>query len=831
MGFGDVKLAGLVGFLVGFPGWLLAVSGASLGGIAFVLVRRSAGRAPRDESVAFAPFLAAAAVAAATRPAAHGESMTQHRRGATGAVLAAFFLLAAARGGSEQIREMQFVNQPITDILLALAEVSATSIIPDDTVSGSASYLFSAMEFETALKVFLATYKLYYRHVDGVYYVSRISVAWNAQAGTISLDAEEVDIAALIRAASRAVGRTILFDPLPAQTLTVHATGTTVEKLLEIMLKRFPDYRVDVDKDYYYVRRVAVTPAGAASLGLGAARIDREGDRYSLQVEKGRFIEILESLFAKAGVEYSLMTRKEVVLEKLRFQDKSFEQILRLVLEQGNADYTVIGRVYYVFEIDQREVLKKLNTTTRIGLNYLSAKELANLMPPDLLAAPLYRIDATHNSVILSGSVEEIGPAQEFLRSIDRPVAGRSFRVYRLGYLSVAKLATLLPPDYRHIEPIVIPESNSFVALLSDEVRSGFESYLAQIDRPPASVMVKLRYLKAEELLKKLPPSVVKDDIVETADPTVIFVKGAAEKIAEFRRDLEIVDRPVPQIRYQFLVLQYHAGEALDWTTSFGATPSGPTSANSFIGALGNLMALNFDIVSTFGLQFAIQLNMQLNTNDVRIMADTALVGLSGQELEFRNTETFRYQEVEVDEEGNTRYTGVTREITSGLIFKVLGWVSGDDMITMNVRATISKRGSAASTTVGALPTTSENVVNTLARSRSGTPLVIGGLMRQDTDVRVSKVPLLGDLPVIGLLFQSRKESLENSELAVYIVPRVEYGDAAEDRRRPPARRAVPAVPGALRPWRRCRSPISSPCRRGRASTPSSTSRATPRSS
>ena len=65
MGFGDVKLAGLVGFLVGFPGWLLAVSGASLGGIAFVLVRRAAGRAPRDESIAFAPFLAAAAVGAA----------------------------------------------------------------------------------------------------------------------------------------------------------------------------------------------------------------------------------------------------------------------------------------------------------------------------------------------------------------------------------------------------------------------------------------------------------------------------------------------------------------------------------------------------------------------------------------------------------------------------------------------------------------------------------------------------------------------------------------------------------------------------------------------
>lgn len=64
MGFGDVKLAGLVGFLVGFPGWLLAVAGASFGGIAVVLVRRAAGRSPADESVAFAPFLIVAAAGA-----------------------------------------------------------------------------------------------------------------------------------------------------------------------------------------------------------------------------------------------------------------------------------------------------------------------------------------------------------------------------------------------------------------------------------------------------------------------------------------------------------------------------------------------------------------------------------------------------------------------------------------------------------------------------------------------------------------------------------------------------------------------------------------------
>ena len=253
-----------------------------------------------------------------------------------------------------------------------------------------------------------------------------------------------------------------------------------------MMLKRFPDYRVEADQDYYYVRRIAITTAEAARLGVEAARIERTGELYSIRLEKGRFVETLEALFARAGVEYSLMTRKEVMLEKLRFEKKSLEQMLRLILEQANADYTVIGNVYYVFEIEQREVLKKLNTTVRIGLSYLAARDLATILPPEILNAQMFRIDAARNAVILSGSMEEIGPAQEFLRRIDRPAEDRSYALFRLSYVSVAKLASLLPPDLRHVEPITIPETNSFVALLSEQTRQALGTYLALIDRPPA---------------------------------------------------------------------------------------------------------------------------------------------------------------------------------------------------------------------------------------------------------------------------------------------------------------------------------------------------------
>jgi type II secretory pathway component GspD/PulD (secretin) len=683
---------------------------------------------------------------------------------------------------AQQIKEMQFINQPITDILIGLGQVAGKSIIADETVRGTASYHFTETEFDAALQVFLSTYKLYYRKEEGVYYVSRIKVEYDPPTQTVSLDAEDVDIPFLIRAASKAIGKTILFDPLPAQPLTVHVVRVTPQKLLDIIVKRFSDYQVEADKDYFYIKRSAASAAEAAARRdkVTTTRIEKKGDLYSINVEKDRFLEIIDELFRKAGREYSLLVRKDAIVEKLRFENKDFEQLLRLLLEQASSDYAQIGPVYYIFEIQQRDVLKKFNTTLRIPLVYLSAKELTSLFPAEFLPSQAYKLDLASNSIILSGSLEEIGPAQEFIRRIDNPVEGREYVLFRLNYLNAGKIQPLLPPALRHIEPIVIPDSNSFVALVTPESREILQRYLAMIDKPMASATVRLKYLRAEDLLKKLPPSISKEEVIETGDPAMVFLRTSPEKLEDFYRELRILDKPIPQIRYQLLVIQHNEGEGLNWSNSLKVSPASAGAQSSYIGTLGNLLNLSFDIVSTFGMQFALQLNLDLSTNRARILADTALVGLTGQEINFQNTDTFRYQEVEVDEDGNMRFTGVTREITSGLIFKIKGWVSGDEMITMEVKATVSKRGTVTSSTVGSLPPTSENIVNTQARTLAGEPVVIGGLIRQEKSIQITKLPVLGSIPLLGYLFQSRKETFDNSELVIYIVPHVEYSAVDE---------------------------------------------------
>jgi len=691
-----------------------------------------------------------------------------------------FFYFSPLSIFSEQIKEMQFINQPITDILLAMGEISGKSIIPDETVKGSASYYFSETDFETAIKVFLNTYKMYLRKENNIYYVSRIKAEYDERTGTISMDGEDVEINLLVRAAAKTMGKTILFDSLPSQNLSVHVTKVEPQKLLDIIIKRYPDYKVEADQDYFYIKHIPSRREEMGSEGRRAQTdmIRKNGELYSIDVDKARFREIIDDLFMKSDHEYSLLLQRDSYIEKLRFKDKSFEKLLRLILEQANADYSRVGDIYYIFEIQQRDILKKLKTTIRLPLIHIAAQEISNLFPPEMLSSKFFKLDVNSNSIILSGSLEEIGPVQEFIKKIDLPDEGQKHYRFDLNYLDNTNVRSLFPPAFKYIEPIIIPNTNSFIIRLFPERKKILEEYLKLIDKPGETVAIKLKYIKAQDLLQKLPPSITKKEIIETSDSSVIFLRTSPEKLERFYRELELLDQPAPQIRYQVLVIQHQAGEAINWSDSFEVKAGG--KENAFIGTIGSLLSLSFDIVSTFGYQFGVQLSLDLSTNKARVLADTTLIGVSDQEVSFQNTETYRYREIEVDEDGNTKYTGVTREITSGLIFKIKGWVSGNGMITMDVKATVSKRGTDVSTESGSIPPTSENVVNTKIRTLSGKPLVIGGLIRQERNIHIAKVPILGSIPLLGYLFKSRKESLENSELVIYLVPYVDYSKLEE---------------------------------------------------
>jgi type II secretory pathway component GspD/PulD (secretin) len=661
---------------------------------------------------------------------------------------------------------MDFRNRPIGEVLMVLADAAGASVLVDETVSGQATFHFSDSEFADALRRFTEACRLHAEEREGVWYISRIALS--AGEGRVTLRAEDTELEHLVKALSRGLGVTILYDPLPRIQLSVFVEDAPVRDVLEILVKKIPEYGVVNENGAWYLRK-EVQASASSNSRLSSSAIRRDGERYTMNVPRGNFSAVAALLFKTADREYSLLNRTETSLENLYFADKSFEELLHLLCEQGNSDYAVNGGIYYLFEVQRRDVLKKFKETQVIELRNLSAAEIMALLPAEYSGASFIKTAGQSNALYLTGSAEEIGPIADFILLAEEEAGKQQLKRYELQYLTVEEFNKLLPKHLAEAGPKSVPGTNAFVASVNGTMDGQFRAFMEMVDRSGSGTPVRLRYITSEELLKYLPPSVSKENLALSLDPTLVFFTGSEEKRRDFLAELLLLDQPKPQIRYQILVIQYQKSRNLQFSSSVTVNPA--DTGEHVAGNFSNLLNINFDIISELGQRFALQLNSQLGEDKARVLADTTLNGISGQEIKFENTTTFRYQDAALDPEtGKPLYTGTTREINSGLNLSLNGWVSGDGMITMKVDAAISKQDEAGGNGTNP-PPTSERSVSTQVRTRSGSPIVIGGLMQLEKTRSVNRVPVLGYIPVLGLLFQNRLESEVTTEMVIYIVP------------------------------------------------------------
>jgi type II secretory pathway component GspD/PulD (secretin) len=203
------------------------------------------------------------------------------------------FLAFSATAPAQRIKEMEFKNQAIVDILLAIAQASGRSIVPDETVSGNASYYFNETDFETALKIFLSTCRMYYWKEGSIFYVSRVRASGNKSTGTATLDAEDVELRLIVNALSRSIGKTILFDALPRENITIHVENSPPEKILEMIVKRFPDYRVETGEGFHYIKRLDATARTDGRVDKPGTLVSYRDGLFSINIEKARLRDLL----------------------------------------------------------------------------------------------------------------------------------------------------------------------------------------------------------------------------------------------------------------------------------------------------------------------------------------------------------------------------------------------------------------------------------------------------------------------------------------------------------------------------------------------------------
>lgn len=681
--------------------------------------------------------------------------------------------------------EFQFANKPVSDILRSIGAISGKTVIPDETVTGVGSYFLSSATFDEALQLILSDNSLYVTERNSIYIISKVAISGTA--GSLTIHAEQVTADVILRKVASALGQTILFDPLSREPISVHLTNGTIEQLLRVVAARNPRFIIDADQGYYYLRSQPVTANGPASAQGGAESITAHGDgTYSIQAMNLRVSDLVDELFRKAGKEYLLQKRGDGIIDRLTLSNKTFDALLQAILSLSDSHFVERSDgIYVILDLNRDEILKQYRQVQQVYIQSMPVQEIIGLIPSGLASSASYRLDLQRNSVILFGSQPEIGPVADFFQSVDRVEEGYSYVPIALSFVTPSQLVQVLPSRYKIVPPIVQDETKTVLLYLPDGRVAEATDFVRLLDRPVRSFPIRLKYIKSSILLESLPPGVPSNSIVRSPDPRMVFFQGTEDQLEYFKRQLQSIDIPTPQIRYQLLVVQYQ--DRFNLNTNPGLRVS-PTAADqvggsplSFIGSVGRLLDLNFDIISSFGYSFAVDLTAGIEDSTAHVLADTTLTAISGQEVSFQNTNTFRFRENEKDKDtGEITPTGPSREIVSGIIFSISGWVSGNNMVTMDISATVSKRGTASADS-GSLPPTSEKVISTHVRTQAGMPVIIGGLVQQETSDGRSRTPLLGEIPVGEELFSSRLASQENTELVMYIVPYIDIPEAEND--------------------------------------------------
>lgn len=701
--------------------------------------------------------------------------MKKRSAGFIKSILFLLLLLPVSAQESDSSIYMDFRNQKISDIIYSVAEVCNQSVIIDETVAGNATFRFEDKDFESALNRFAKHCQLYVEKNDGVYTVTKVKIS--SSNGKLSINTENVQVEPFINMLSRYTNRTILFDNLPNASVTIRVTDATLEDVLNLTIVKLPGFGLERIADGFYITKSAGT---INKRNIDIFTMSELNGKFSCNIQKAGFINVIETLFKKGGREFSMLSRPNVTLENMVYTDKNFEELLSLILNQCNCDFSVSGDIYYIYEIQKKDVIKKYKETKIVKVKNISIETLIALLPNELNAQGFIKQDKSTNSIILTGSASEINPIEDFIQKVDVPLDDRSYRSFFFENIAAKDAVNLIPKSLLLSEIIMLPSDNGFVTQVTEESEVRLSEFINIIDSQKRNKAVRLKYIKSDELIKSLPPSVSKESLTETNEPTLVFFNGTEKQYEKFMEDLKEIDRPRQQIKYQLLVIQRQKSEGLNWGASLNVGSTTADSGYSWSGAVSNIFNINFDIISQFGVQFAGSLNAELSEGKSRVLADTTINGISGESLSFSNTNTSRYRDIIVDTKGDL-YTSTTREISSGLTLSINGWVSGDGMVTVKVDAQVSKQGNSDTSSSSGKPTdttpppsTTEKKVSTNVRTKSGEPVVIGGLFQQEEEISEKKVPVLGKIPLLGFLFKKKVVSMVETEFVIYLVPFVE---------------------------------------------------------
>lgn len=309
---------------------------------------------------------------------------------------------------------------------------------------------------------------------------------------------------------------------------------------------------------------------------------------------------------------------------------------------------------------------------------------------------------------------------------------------------------------------------------------------VAEPTLPTVTEVIKLNYTEPADL-KLIVESMLTADVGKAeADEhgRHLIVTDVPVIVDQVRELVEQVDLPVKQVSIEAMIVDVVLRDAsqtgISWVFNLvrSRTTRGEIIGNlhqatlaTDVGSLGtdalNAGLLSFAILSKeFDLHGAIAAEVQ--SRNAEILASPVIVTVENKTANIRIIQEFPYQELTQTTQGPPVATTEFKDI--GVTLEVTPRVTHDDNIIVNIK---TKESSISGLTGTGVPIEDKREAETTLRTRDAQTIFIGGLRNVSDRFSISKVPVLGDIPVVNFLFKDTDVEKVNTELLVFLMCRV----------------------------------------------------------
>ena len=253
---------------------------------------------------------------------------------------------------------------------------------------------------------------------------------------------------------------------------------------------------------------------------------------------------------------------------------------------------------------------------------------------------------------------------------------------------------------------------------------------------------------------------------------TVVAPASIQQRI---QRDVLTIDREPPQVLLEMTILEVTSKGreflGIDWSREKSLTAEGVATGSSslLLGGAGTI-GLNFTkTTSLLTKTFQASVQWLSQSGDATLKANPSIVTLDGHEARFSSI-----HETWVDPTPAS-LRKQKEKIRYGVSLRIVPHISRKNEVVLEI---ISAEVSDLTTNDLGNPEVIAHSISSTVRMAEGEALVLGGLLQSKKQHLVTKVPFLGDIPILGYFFKSESDSIRETEVLIIIKPRILGGKA-----------------------------------------------------